>query len=130
MWEEIEEAIARRAALVLEASHPPSYRLPWADVARRLLQRAVGESVCERKGSAEHRTLVDGTRRLKKVPWSTRKPRAGLEPVAECVAFCPGLRRCAVGGRPVGLNLGISFSGWITPELAGPFKGFAGRSGW
>jgi uncharacterized protein (DUF427 family) len=44
-WGDLEVARTRHAVLVLETSHPPSFYLPWADVARHLLQPAQGGSV-------------------------------------------------------------------------------------
>ena len=46
-WGEVEVARTRRALRVLETSHPPSYYLPWDDVAKHLLQPAAGGSICE-----------------------------------------------------------------------------------
>ena len=59
-WGEIEVARTRRALRVLETSHPPTYYLPWDDVAKHLLQPASGASFCEWKGPARFWTLADG----------------------------------------------------------------------
>ena len=129
-WGEIEVARTNRAVLVLETSHPPTYYLPWADVVRHLLQPAAGGSACEWKGPAKYWTLVDGARRLPKVAWSYPNPLAGAEPISDCVAFYPESLQCTVGGQPVRPQPGGFYGGWITPDLAGPFKGVAGSSGW
>ena len=129
-WDDIEVARTERAVVVLETSHPPTFYLPWSDVAKHLLQPAGGGSVCEWKGPARYWTLAAGSKRLPKVAWSYPEPMAGAEAVAECVAFYPDLLQCTVGGQPARPQPGGFYGGWITPELVGPFKGVAGSSGW
>jgi uncharacterized protein (DUF427 family) len=129
-WGGIEVARTRRAVRVLETSHPPSFYLPWADVARRLLQPASGGSFCEWKGPAQYWSLVDGERRLPGVAWSYPQPLAGAEALAACVAFYPAALDCTVDGAAVTAQPGGFYGGWITPELVGPFKGDPGSEGW
>ena len=62
-WRDVEVARTRRALCVLETSHPPSFYLPWDDVAVQLFQPAPGESFCEWKGPAYYWRLVDCVRR-------------------------------------------------------------------
>jgi len=129
-WGDVEVARTRRAVRVLETAHPPSFYLPWADVARHLLQPAAGSSFCEWKGPARYWTLVDGERRLARVAWSYPHPLAGAEALADCVAFYPRDLACSVGGAPVSPQPGGFYGGWITPELTGPFKGEPGSDAW
>ena len=129
-WGDVEVARSRRAVLVLETAHPPSVYLPWADVARHLLESADAGSFCEWKGPAHYWTLTDGARRLPRVAWSYPQPLAGAEPVADCVAFYPALLDCTVDGAAVTAQPGGFYGGWITPELVGPFKGEPGSEGW
>ena len=63
-WRGIEVARTRRAIRVLETSHPPSFYLPWADVARHLLQPSPGSSFCEWKGPAQYWSLASDARRV------------------------------------------------------------------
>ncbi|MGZ8993109.1 MAG: DUF427 domain-containing protein [Burkholderiaceae bacterium] len=125
-----EIARTRRAVRVLETSHPPSFYLPWDDVARDFLQRAPGESFCEWKGPAHYWTLIDGDRRLTRVAWSYPQPLSGAEALADCVAFYPAALDCRVDGAIVRPQPGGFYGGWITPELTGPFKGEPGSEGW
>ena len=82
-WGDLEIARTRRAVRALETAHPPSFYLPWADVAR------------------------------------------------DCVAlYAGGALTCRVGGALVVPQPGGFYGGWITPELAGPFKGEPGSEGW
>jgi uncharacterized protein (DUF427 family) len=129
-WGGIEVARSRRAVRVLETAHPPSFYLPWDDVARHLLQRAPGTSYCEWKGPARYWSLVDGARSLPGIAWSYPQPLAGAEALADCVAFYPAGLDCSVGGVAVRAQPGGFYGGWITPELVGPFKGEPGSEGW
>jgi uncharacterized protein (DUF427 family) len=129
-WGDVEVARTRRAVRVLETSHPPSFYLPWSDVARHLLQSAPGNSMCEWKGPARYWTLSDGERQLPAVAWSYPQPMAGAEALADCVAFYPALLDCRVDGAKVLSQPGGFYGGWITPELVGPFKGAPGSQGW
>ena len=129
-WGGVEIARTRRAVRVLETSHPPSFYLPWADVARQFFETAAGSSHCEWKGPAQYWTLVDGARRLDKVAWSYPRPLAGAEALAQCVAFYPTDLQCTVGGAPVTPQPSGFYGGWITPELVGPFKCEPGSGSW
>ena len=125
-WGELEVARTRGAIKVLETSHPPSFYLPWSDVAKDLLQQQSGSSFCEWKGPAQYWSLVSGVNRLDAVAWSYSQPLAGAEALANCVAFLT----CTVDGALVQPQPGGFYGGWITPELTGPFKGDPGSSGW
>ena len=81
-WGSREIARTTRAMLVLETAHPPSFYLPWDDVARELLQPAPGSSFCEWKGPARYWSLVDQARRIDGVAWSYPQPLDGAEALA------------------------------------------------
>ena len=129
-WGTVEIARSQRALRILETGHPPSFYLPWDDVARQHLQPGSGTSICEWKGPARYWSLVRAGSRLTNVAWSYPAPLAGAEAIAECVAFYPASLQCTVGGAVVTPQPGGFYGGWITPELAGPFKGAAGSAGW
>lgn len=129
-WGDVELARTSSAIMVLETSHPPSFYLPWADVAQQYFEVAAGGSFCEWKGPASYWTLVNGDRRLDGMAWSYPKPLAGAEALAKCVAFYPTELDCRVDGAPVLPQPGGFYGGWITPELVGPFKGAPGSTGW
>jgi uncharacterized protein (DUF427 family) len=129
-WGDSEVARTRRAVMVLETSHPPSFYLPWDDVARHLLQPAAGSSFCEWKGPARHWSLAYGHERLPGVAWSYPQPFAGAEAIANCVAFYPRALECTVDGETVLPQPGGFYGGWVTSELVGPFKGEPGSEGW
>jgi uncharacterized protein (DUF427 family) len=129
-WGGVEVARTRRALCVLETAHPPSFYLPWDDVARHLLQPAPGGSFCEWKGPARYWSLVDGTRQLPGVAWSYPQPLAGAEALADRVAFYLGGLQGSIDGALLRPQPGGFYGGWITPELVGPFKGAPGSEGW
>jgi uncharacterized protein (DUF427 family) len=129
-WGGVDIARSRRAIRVLETAHPPSFYLPWDDVARDALKSTAGSSFCEWKGPARYWSLVDGTRSLPRVAWSYPNPLPGAESLAECVAFYPANLECTVGGAPVTPQPGRFYGGWVTPELVGPFKGEPDSESW
>jgi uncharacterized protein (DUF427 family) len=129
-WGLTEIARTRRAIRVLETAHPPSFYLPWQDVAKHLFQESPGSSVCEWKGLARYWSLVEGERWLRSVAWSYPHPLAGAEEVADCVALYPSELECRVDNMLVKPQPGGFYGGWITPELVGPFKGKPGSSRW
>jgi len=115
---------------VRETAHPPTFYLPLADVERTLLHSAGGGSLCEWKGLTHYWDLIDGQRRLAQVAWSYPKPLAGAEVLDQCIAFYAHELECRVGGESVRAQPGGFYGGWITPDLAGPFKGDAGSNSW
>jgi uncharacterized protein (DUF427 family) len=123
-------ALTTRALRMMETGHPPTYYIPWSDVERRLLEPAPGGSFCEWKGPARDGCLVAGDRRLPSHAWSYPQPLPGAEALSECVAFYARDLTCTVGGLPVTAQPGGFYGGWITPDLAGPFKGEAASEGW
>jgi len=130
LWGAREIARTRNAIRVLETAHPPSFYLPWKDVAQELLQAASGASFYEWKGPACYWSLAAGDQTLARVAWSYPSPLAGAEPLANCVAFYPEHLECRVEGALVAPQPGAFYGGWITPELVGPFKGEPGSEAW
>ena len=131
MWGSTLVARTRGAIRALETSHPPTFYLPWADVDRALFQPASGSSFCEWKGPASYWTLQHGPRRLDRVAWSYPNPLPGAEALADTVAMYawPDLH-ITVGGEVARAQPGGFYGGWVTPDLAGPFKGDPGSEGW
>ena len=130
LWGSLEVARTRAAWAVRETAHPPTFYLPLADVQLGLLHAAGGGSSCEWKGPARYWNLVDGARRLEQVAWSYPHPMAGAEPLADRVAFYAHHLDCTVGRARVHPQPGGFYGGWVTPDLAGPFKGGPGSGAW
>ena len=100
-------ADTRGAWRVLETSHPPVYYIPPEDIRTDFLKPAQGGSWCEWKGQAAYFDIKDH------------------------VAFYAGLMdRCLANGEEVTPQPGGFYSGWITADIVGPFKGAPGTSGW
>jgi len=65
------------------------------------------------------------------VGWSYEDPSPGYEHLRGAVAFYPGrVDRASVDGEQVRPQPGDFYGGWITAEIAGPFKGDPGTLGW
>jgi len=120
-----------RCLRVLETSHPPVYYVPREDIAPGVLRAAAGRSFCEFKGTASYWDLVAGDSAAADAAWSYEHPAAGYEQLAGAVAFYPGrVDECRVGGEVVRAQEGDFYGGWITADIAGPFKGGPGTRGW
>lgn len=124
-------ADTRASVLTLETSHPPSYYIPPADVAPDVLRRASGNSFCEWKGAATYWDVVIGNLVVPRAGWSYPDPSPAFAQLRDHVAFYAGpFDRCSVDRHTVIPQPGAFYGGWITPDLAGPFKGVAGSMGW
>jgi uncharacterized protein (DUF427 family) len=128
-------ADTRAAVRTLETSHPPSYYLPPSDILMAALRPSARGSFCEWKGRAVYHDLVIGTGPgavvIEDVAWSYPAPTPAFESLRDHIAFYPApLDRCTVDGVPVAPQEGGFYGGWITPDLAGPFKGVPGSRFW
>ena len=124
-------ADSRRAIRTLETSHPPSYYIPRDDIAPDSLRPAGGGSFCEWKGDALYWDVVIGDIVLPRVGWSYPNPTPAFALLRDHVAFYAApFDHCSVDGETVTPQAGGFYGGWITPGLAGPFKGGPGTQGW
>lgn len=124
-------ADTKASVRTLETSHPPSYYIPPEAIAVGVLRRAAGGSFCEWKGSAVYWDVVIGDVLLLRVGWSYPKPSPAFAMLRDHVAFYAApLDRCSVNGETVEPQPGSFYGGWITSDLAGPFKGIPGSMGW
>ena len=120
-----------RSVRTLETSHPPSYYIPQADIAMAALRRSRGGSFCEWKGSAIYYDVVIGDVVLRDVAWSYPDPTAPFAMLKDHIAFYAApFDQGLVDGTPVTPQPGGFYGGWITPDLAGPFKGVPGSRFW
>ncbi|VVT18838.1 DUF427 domain-containing protein [Erythrobacter sp. EC-HK427] len=124
-------ADTRNAVRVLETSHPPNYYIPPQDIAKGVLRRAAGSSMCEWKGAAKYWDVVAGDDVLGRVGWSYASPTAGFRILKDYLAFYAApFDRCMVDGETVTPQPGEFYGGWITSKVAGPFKGIPGSRFW
>lgn len=120
-----------RALRVLETSHPPSYYLPPEDVRFSVLRSRPEKSLCEWKGMASYWSLEVGERVAASCAWGYLDPLPPYEALRGHVAFYAGrVDACYVGEEMVMPQDGGFYGGWVTRDLAGPFKGGPGTSGW
>ncbi len=124
-------ADTRRSVRTLETSHPPSYYIPRDDIAPGVLRPAGGGSYCEWKGNATYwDVIIDGIA-LPRVGWSYPTPTRNFECLRDHIAFYAApFDRCSVNGGTAKAQHGGFYGGWITSDLAGPFKGGPGTMGW
>jgi uncharacterized protein (DUF427 family) len=124
-------ADTRRARRVLETSHPPVYYIPPEDIKQEYLQPTARTSFCEWKGGARYYTVRVGDRTAENAAWYYPDPTPGFQPIRGYVAFYPALMdACLVDGARAAPQPGGFYGGWITPDVAGPFKGEPGSWGW
>jgi len=121
----------RRAYRFLETSHPPTYYIPPQDVDASALTPSPGTSYCEWKGRANYFDVSAGDRHVDHAAWTYVDPKEPYGEIAGYFAFYPGLMdRCLVDGERVQAQAGDFYGGWITKDIAGPFKGGLGTQGW
>ncbi len=119
------------AVRTLETSHPPSWYIPPEAIAPGLLRRSTRRSFCEWKGEAQYWHLDVAGQTLRDVAWSYADPTSAFAILRDHVAFYAGpFDTCTVDGERVTPQPGGFYGGWITADLAGPFKGVPGSMGW
>ena len=112
------------AMRILETSHPPVYYVPPVPGLSRSNARG---SFCEFKGLATYWDLGDA----REVAWSYEQPATRYAGIAGYLAFYASrVEQCWVDEERVIPQEGDFYGGWITSEIAGPFKGGAGTRGW
>ena len=120
-----------RGVRTLETSHPPTYYFPPGDVAEGVLRAVPGRSLCEWKGQARYFDVAAGGKVAERAAWAYPDPAPGFAALAGFVAFMPGaMDACFVDGERARPQAGGFYGGWITDDLAGPFKGGPGSWGW
>lgn len=125
-------ALARssRALRVCETAGPPVIYVPEADLEPGAIEPVTGTTFCEWKGTATYFDAVAGPERAERAAWTYPEPSRGFESLREHVAFYPGRVECYLGDERVHPQPGQFYGGWITAEIAGPFKGEPGSEGW
>lgn len=123
-------ARTRRAVRVLETASPPTFYLPPDDTDSSLLEPAPDRSRCEWKGEARYWSVTAPEGTLLAVGWSYPEPFPEFASLAGYLSFYPGRLECRVDGVRALPQPGQFYGGWVTPELAGPFKGEPGSESW
>ena len=124
-------ADTRVAVRTIETSHPPTYYIPPGDILMDALRPSARRSLCEWKGQATYFDLVAGGETIRDVAWSYRRPTPAFASIAGHLAFyAEKLDGCFLDGERITLQPGGFYGGWITADLAGPFKGVPGSRFW
>ncbi|MEX2133262.1 MAG: DUF427 domain-containing protein [Acidimicrobiia bacterium] len=118
-----------RSIRVLETSHPPVFYLPPPEVELNLLRSNPHTTFCEFKGRAVYWDVIVG-QTISRAAWSYPVPSPGFEELKDWIAFYPSKVDCTVDGEAVKAQAGGFYGGWITSEIAGPFKGEPGTNSW
>ncbi len=120
-----------RPLRVVETSHPPVYYVPPADCVQSCFRPTSEESFCEFKGVARYYDIVVGEHVARDAAWAYPSPAARYAVLHDYVAVYPGrVDACYVDGERVQAQEGRFYGGWITRDVAGPFKGGPGTHGW
>lgn len=120
-----------RGLRVLETFHPPTWYLPVTDFRPDALLPAQGSSFCEWKGHARYWDLQGGSMLAARAAWDYPEPTEAFIGIRDHVALYAGrVDACFVADERVAPQPGGFYGGWITGDVAGPFKGEAGTSGW
>ncbi len=126
-------AIAETSSSIrtLETSHPPTYYIPQTDIAMSLLTATDRTSFCEWKGRAVYWTVAVTGSVFRDVGWSYPDPTRSFAMLREHIAFYAApFDQCLVDDVQVVPQPGGFYGGWITPDVAGPFKGVPGSTFW
>jgi uncharacterized protein (DUF427 family) len=119
------------AVRTIETSHPPTYYIPRSDILGSALHQVDADSWCEWKGRAVYYDVELAGERLAKVAWSYPSPTASFASLRDHIAFYAApFDGCFVDGEQVRPQPGDFYGGWITADLAGPFKGVPGSRFW
>ncbi len=124
-------ARSTRALRVCETASPPTYYVPQADLLAAALRPGSAQSFCEWKGVARYHDLVVGEKRSRAAAWCYPEPFEDFALLRDCFAFYPArVDACWLGEERVRAQPGGFYGGWVTAEIAGPFKGEPGSEGW
>ena len=126
-------ADSTRALRVLETSHPPGIYVPPEDFVPGSLTKArARRTLCEWKGLASYLDVNGGEGRLERsAAWTYPAPVAEYAALKDHVSVYPGrMDACYLDDELVTAQEGDFYGGWITADIAGPFKGAPGTFGW
>ena len=115
---------------ILETAGPPVFYIPQDDIKMSLLEESAGSSICEWKGPAVYWDVICNGNRIVNAGWSYPRPFPGYEQISNYIAFYPSKLDCFVDGEKVRPQPGKFYGGWVTSEVAGPFKGERGSEWW
>lgn len=122
-------AYSENALRVLETASPPTVYVPPEAVVSALLRPVPGQSFCEWKGQAQYWGLA-GDDTLQAIGWSYPDPSPDFAEIRGWLSFYPGRVVCLLNGERVRPQGGNFYGGWVTDDIAGPWKGSPDSGGW
>lgn len=124
-------SIARsaRCKRVLETASPPTIYIPPEDIALEHLILVRGNSFCEWKGAAVYWALAESVR-SQAIGWSYPDPKTAFETIHDWICFYPGRIECYINNERVRPQEGGFYGGWVTNNIAGPWKGAPDTGHW
>ena len=124
-------AETNRGKRVLETSHPPTYYFPPEDIKLEHLIATPKRNLCEWKGAYQYYDISIGDKHLKYAAWRYFYPTTNLVPIEKYYGFITALMGAYyVNDELVKPQSGEFYSGWITADIVGSFKGEPGTWGW
>ena len=120
-----------RSRVLERATLPTTTSRPTEAFASGAVERCKGTSFCEWKGHAAYFTVHGGGRVVTEGAWGYDEPSEPFAPIHGHVAFYASrMDACYVDDELVVAQPGGFYGGWITSDVAGPFKGGPGTRGW
>lgn len=123
-------AETRRSVRILETSHAPSYYIPPEDIRFEHLQQRDRTTWCEWKGQAHYYDVKVGEELAAHAAWAYPAPTSPYEQIQDYLSFYPSRVECYVEGELAESQPGGFYGGWVTSQVAGPFKGEPGTGHW
>ena len=122
-------AKTNKALGTFETASPPTYYISKEDIQmEELVLLPQKTSLCEWKGAAHYWALKDNPDIS--IAWGYEQPFEPFEALKDHLAFYPQTLDCFVNNERVRPQPGQFYAGWITDDLAGPFKGEPGTGHW
>jgi len=113
---------------ILETAGPPTFYISPRDVHVELMKPFPGTSICEWKGAAKYWPLETSISAREAIAWSYPTAQAPYGASSDYFSFYPSRVECLV--ERVRPQPGYFYGGWITNEIAGPWKGDPGTEAW
>lgn len=117
-----------RALKVCETASPPTYYIPMQDVVVDDLIPLSHSTYCEWKGQSSYFAHVSRPDMV--IAWTYRTPKPAFAQLRDHLCVYASKADCTLGSEVVRAQSSDFYGGWITSDIAGPFKGDPGTSGW
>jgi len=123
----------KNAYRILETSHPPTYYMPVDEINKDYVKPSNHRSTfCEWKGVAKYWDVIipQTKENYHGVGFSYPSPTQRYSEITNHISFYAKDFICKVDDEIVTPQPGNYYSGWITKNIKGPFKGGPGSWGW